>query len=40
MIVNLVLGPGRQGIDKSSVERNVGLFPTTRKPDHGPLSKP
>ena len=40
MIVKLVLGPGRQGIDKSSVERNVGLFPTTRKPDHGPLSKP
>jgi len=40
MIVNLVLGPGRQGIDKSSVERDVGLFPTARKPDHGPLSKP
>lgn len=39
MIVNLVLGLGRQGIDKSSVERNVGLFPTARKPEYGPLSK-
>ncbi len=39
MIVNLVLGPCGQGIDKSSVERNVGLFPTARKPEYGPLSK-
>ena len=29
MIVKFVHGLGYRGIDKSSAERNVGLFPTT-----------
>ena len=36
MIVKLVVGLDRQGIDKSSVERNVGLFPTAQNPTTDP----